>query len=306
VTTQQSESPGPSAEISAEQPPVFVWNAAERKTLILFLLVAFVLPLPLLFALQAKQIHGQALFTVQSELLLKSITAFFVVLATWLVSRRQQRPLGDYGIPPSGVFGARFWEGAVWGFVMLSALLLILHVTGHFEIQSAALAGRALYGYAFAWALGFFFVGISEEFSFRGYLLFLLARRAGFWRAAVGMSVGFAVAHLPNPGETLFGILQVFAVGLFFCFTIRRTGNLWFAVGFHSFWDWAQTFFYGTPDSGMLGEGHFLVSSYQGVPWISGGSAGPEGSVFALLIILLAAFLVHLRFPDAVYPDRPR
>jgi membrane protease YdiL (CAAX protease family) len=297
--------PGPSAEIPAAQQPALARNAAERKTLVIFLAVAFVLPLPFLFALQPAA-GLQSAWSVQNELLLKSINAFFVVLATWLVGRRQRRPLADYGIPRGRIAGARFGEGALWGFAMLSAVLLILQVTKHFQIQSAALSGKAFYAYGLAWALAFFFVAIGEEFSFRGYLLFLLARRSRFWRAAVTMSVGFAVAHLFNPGETLFGVLQVFAIGLFFCFTIRRTGNLWFAVGFHAFWDWAQTFFYGTPDSGMLGEGHFLVSSFRGPSWLTGGSAGPEGSILVFLIILLAAFFVHIRFPDILYPDAPR
>jgi len=52
--------------------------------------------------------------------------------------------------------------------------------------------------------------------------------------------------------------MQVVATGLLFCLMIRRTGTLWFAVGFHEAWDWAETFFYGTPDSGLLGVGRFL------------------------------------------------
>jgi uncharacterized protein len=86
---------------------------------------------------------------------------------------------------------------------------------------------------------------------------------------------------------------------------IRRTGTLWFAVGYHAAWDWAETFFYGTPDSGLLGAGRFLNSSSHGPNWLTGGSAGPEGSVFAFLVLVLCALLIHLRFPNANYPDRP-
>jgi hypothetical protein len=38
---------------------------------------------------------------------------------------------------------------------------------------------------------------------------------------------------------------------------------------------------------------------------MTGGSAGPEGSIIAFLVLLPCALLVHLRFPKAVYPDRP-
>jgi hypothetical protein len=86
---------------------------------------------------------------------------------------------------------------------------------------------------------------------------------------------------------------------------IRRTGTLWFALGYHAAWDWAETFFYGTPDSGLIGVGHFLNTSYHGPTWLTGGSAGPEGSMFTFLVLCLCAFLIHLRFPNAIYPDRP-
>ena len=64
-------------------------------------------------------------------------------------------------------------------------------------------------------------------------------------------------------------------------------------------------FFYGTPDGGLLGVGRFLNSSVQGPNWLTGGSAGPEGSIFAMVILLLCAGLIHFRFPKAIYPDRP-
>jgi len=111
--------------------------------------------------------------------------------------------------------------------------------------------------------------------------------------------------NLGNPNENVIGILQVVVIGLLFCLMIRRTGTLWFALGFHAAWDWAETFFYGTPDSGLLGVGRYLNTSVQGPKWLTGGSAGPEGSVIAFLVLLLCALLVHLRFPNAVYPDRP-
>jgi uncharacterized protein len=115
----------------------------------------------------------------------------------------------------------------------------------------------------------------------------------------------FGAAHIANRGENVLGILQVVATGLFFCFTVRRTGTLWFALGFHAAWDWAETFSYGTPDSGLLGVGRFLNTSVQGPTWLSGGSAGPEGSVIALFVLLLCALLIRLRFPKVIYPDRP-
>jgi len=193
----------------------------------------------------------------------------------------------------------------VWGFAMLSLILLVQYVSGYFQIDSVAVSGSALFGHAFAWAITFLAVALSEEFAFRGYWLFSFSRRMRFWPAALFISAVFGVAHLGNHGENALGILEVVVTGLLFCLIVRRTGNLWFAVGFHAAWDWAETFFYGTPDSGLLGLGRFLNTSVQGPHWLTGGSAGPEGSVIALFVLLLCALLIHFRFPNAIYPDRP-
>ena len=281
------------------------WGRAERNRLLIWAGIGLILPVPLVFALHLQGKTSDAVFSIRSELPVKALLAFFVALATWIVSRMEKRPLGDYGIPPRGIFGLRFWEGCLWGFAMLSAILLVLRVSGHFQIDSAALAGGAVWRYALGWGAAFLAVAVHEEFAFRGYWLFVFAKRLRFWWAALITSLMFGVAHLGNPGENALGILQVVVIGLLFCLMIRRTGSLWFALGFHAAWDWAETFFYGTPDSGLLGVGRYLNSSVQGPRWLTGGSAGPEGSVIAFVVVLLCALLVHLRFPRAVYPDQP-
>jgi len=288
---------------AAGQPPA--WGRTDRNRLLIWIGVTFLLPLPFLLALHFGVGRGGSLSTVQRELPVKAISMFFVSLATWIVSRMEKRPLGDYGIPLRQALGIRFWEGSLWGFAMLSAILLVLRLSGHFQIDSVSLSGGAVFRYALAWAATFLAVSVSEEFAFRGYWLFSFSRRMRFWRAALLISALFGAAHLPNPGENALGILQVVEFGLLLCLTLRRTGTLWFAVGFHAAWDWAETFFYGTPDSGILGAGRFLNTSIHGPNWLTGGSAGPEGSIITILLLLLCALLIHFRFPKAVYPDRP-
>lgn len=282
---------------------VRTWGSIDRKRLFIWVGIAFLPPLAIGFALHVVSSRNE--LAVNSELPIKTVMVFFVSLATWIVSRIEKRPLSDYGMPFRQAFGVRFWEGSVWGFVMLSAILLILRVSGHFQVDSVALAGAAIFRWALAWGVTFLAVSWNEEFVFRGYWLFSMSRRMRFWPAAFFLSAVFGAAHLGNHGENVLGILQVVATGLLFCLMIRRTGNLWFAVGFHATWDWAETFFYGTPDSGLFGVGRFLNTSVRGPNWLTGGSAGPEGSVFAILILLFCALLIHCRFPNAIYPDRP-
>lgn len=302
---EQAPAAAPNGPNAARSGQPQAWGRSDRKRLLVWVGIAFIPPAATLLAWHFAFGWSVPVFSVQSELPLKAIMAIFVLLATWIVSRREKRPLDDYGIPPRQAFGGKFWEGSVWGFAMLSAILLALWASGHFRIDSVALAGTPVFRWAFGWGITFLAVSWHEEFAFRGYWLFTMSRRMRFWPAALLLSVIFGVAHLGNHGENVLGILQVVATGLLFCLMIRRTGTLWFAVGFHAAWDWAETFFYGTPDSGRLGTGRFLNTSVHGPNWLTGGSAGPEGSVFALVILLFCAGLIHFRFPKAIYPDRP-
>ena len=281
------------------------WRSPERNRLIIWVVISFLAPLPVALLLHMPLKPEGDVFSVRTELPIKALSAIFALFGTWLVSRIEKRPLADYGAPAREFFGLRFWEGFLWGFGMLSAILFTLHLTGHFQIDSVALTGHAIYRYAFGWGLVFLAVAIQEEFAFRCYLLFSFSKRLGFWRAAIFLSLLFGAAHLLNPGENVFGILHVFVVGFVLCFSIRRTGTLWFAVGYHAAWDWAESFFYGTPDSGLISVGHYLNTSVHGSAWLTGGSAGPEGSAISLLALVLFALLIHLRFPKAIYPDRP-
>ena len=139
----------------------------------------------------------------------------------------------------------------------------------------------------------FVLVGLFEDFLLRGYSLFTLARGIGFWPAAVALSCVFGLLHLPNRGEHWSGVLLAAFIGLFFCVTLRRTGTLWFAVGFHTAWDWGESFIYSVPDSGWVAPGHLLSSSRHGPDWVTGGSVGPEGSVFCVVVMALVWIIFH-------------
>ena len=191
-------------------------NSPDRKRLLLWVGIRMILPGILVYATGLAHKATGGAFSIRSELPLKAIMAFFVALATWIVARIEKRPLADYGIPPRGAFGIRFWEGLLWGFAMLSAIVLILRATGHFQIDSVALNGPELIGCAFGWGAVFMAVAISEEFAFRGYWLFVMARRLRFWPAALFLSAIFGVAHLGNPERTYLAFCRWWRLVCFF------------------------------------------------------------------------------------------
>lgn len=120
-----------------------------------------------------------------------------------------------------------------------------------------------------------------------------LGARGAFWQAAWVTSTFFGFYHTSNNGENSIGIFAATCIGFIFCLSVSLTGSAWWAIGCHAAWDWAETFFYGTADSGFRAEGHLLSANPSGNPIYSGGADGPEGSllVFAVIVLLLLALL---------------
>lgn len=131
---------------------------------------------------------------------------------------------------------------------------------------------------------------------------------AGFWNAAWLTSFLFGAGHTGNNGENWIGIFAAGAIGFVFCVSVRVTGSAWWAIGCHAAWDWAETYFYGTADSGLVAKGHLLTTSTGGNPLWSGGADGPEGSVLVIpiiLLLLIAVLLLYGRRGTAIRAELP-
>jgi len=229
---------------------------------------------------------------------LQEMVGFAVVFgAAAILSKIERRRLGDYGLPASEMFGRKFWLGFLLGLVEVSLLIGLIGAFGGYSFGPLALEGGAILKWGMFHLVLFTFVGLFEEFLFRGYMQYTLADGIGFWPAAFILSVVFGGVHLGNPGEGWVGAAAVVLVALFFCFTLKRTGNLWCAVGLHASFDWGETFLYSVPDSGIVMQGHLSNSLLHGPKWLTGGSVGPEGSVFCFLTIGLQFLVVMWLFP---------
>lgn len=219
------------------------------------------------------------------------------VVPSVILARIEQRPWKTYGLSPRSAFGLRFWVGGLWGFASITLLIILLYGAQSFSFGGLVLHGVRVAKFATFWAVFFVIVGLFEEFLLRGYSQYTLARGIGFWPAALALSCAFGLIHLRNEQEHWPGLVAAAFIGLFFCLTLRRTGNLWFAVGFHAAWDWGETFFYSVPDSGMTAPGHLLSSSMRGPAWLSGGATGPEASLLCFAVIGLTWVLFAKIYP---------
>jgi membrane protease YdiL (CAAX protease family) len=228
--------------------------------------------------------------TITASLLvvLDGISLLAVFLVCRFIAGVERQSFSDYGLPLGQAFQKRFWQGFTWGLSLAFLDIAITYVLGGFSFGPLALSARDIVIYTLAWSIAFIVVALFEEFLFRGYALYSLGIGLGFWPASILLSALFAGLHLMNSGESTIGALDVMIYSLFACFALRRTGTLWFAVGLHAAWDFSLTFIYSVPGSGMHATGQLLRSSLRGPTWLTGGSAGPEGSAVGLAVLIVS------------------
>ncbi len=214
-----------------------------------------------------------------------------IVIATIGMALIERRSLANYGFAFSGMI-TRFLYGILVGVGVLSALVGTLWGLGALTFDGLALQGEEIWRQGLLWAGACLMVGLLEESVMRGFLLARLSRTMGFIWASLLTSALFLAGHISNAGESLIGLASAGVVALVFCFSIWRTGSLWWAIGFHAAWNWAQTYLFGVGNSGSLGSGALMVSHPQGETWLSGGATGPEGSVLAFAAIAVALLLL--------------
>jgi membrane protease YdiL (CAAX protease family) len=267
--------------------------------LALFLLIEAALE----FLISFDKFSAIAALVITPETLLAREMIFVagVLGAAGIMARLEGRRVGDYGTPWRGAFSWRFWRGALWGIVQLSAIMLLIDAWHGYSFGGLAIHGGAIGSYALRWGVVFLAVGFAEESLFRGYLQFTLTEGIGFWPAALLLSFAFGAVHLHNPGEGVVGALSVFTIGMFLCLVLRRTGDLWMAIGWHAAFDFGETYFYSVPNSGLVMPGHLFAASLHGARWLTGGTVGPEGSAFSFAVLGVTA--VAFVF---VYRERPR
>jgi uncharacterized protein len=241
--------------------------------------------------------------TAPAMLVVEIAEALAMLAATGVLAAFERRRIDSYGLPVASAFGKRFWEGTAIGVLSASAVAIAMIATGTMVVHGLALQGSALAIQAILWLAVMLLVGINEEYMFRGYPLQALARGMGFWPAAVLLSLLFGAAHLTKSDENAIDIVNIILLGLLLCFTLRRTGSLWLAAGFHFSFDFMQFFVIGTRNGGAQPAGHLLNATFPGPAWANGGPLGTEASYFMLPIIALLFVYILLRYPKAAASD---
>ncbi|MBI4788027.1 MAG: CPBP family intramembrane metalloprotease [Chloroflexi bacterium] len=136
-------------------------------------------------------------------------------------------------------------------------------------------------------------VGFAEETDARGYVLQNLAEGIRFWPAVLISSLYFGLLHLLNPGAGLTSTVGIFFAGVLLALGYYATGRLWFSIGMHAAWNFAEGPIFGFLVSGLDMGGLFELRII-GPDWLMGGGFGPEAGALAVtveVVMIIGLFL---------------
>jgi membrane protease YdiL (CAAX protease family) len=145
----------------------------------------------------------------------------------------------------------------------------------------------------FGWLLLDFVGALGEELYGRAVVLIVAERFVGRNGAVLISGVMFSGIHLSNPGSTRIWLFRLFFQGALLAYATFRTRSLWWSVGYHTGWNWVSAPLFGAVGSGYMDEGHIFNFNPHGPMLVTGGSAGPEGSIFAFFAVLIAFVILR-------------
>lgn len=232
-------------------------------------------------------------------------TLIQVLIPTWLMCRIERTRFATHGIPTRNAFGRDYWVGWAWGIGSTTLLVALIAGFGGYRIAGLAIHGGALWYFLILWLMASVLIGFSEELQFRAYILATLADGIGFWAAAILLSVGFGALHyFFKPHERWEDFASTGLLGLFMYLTLRRTGSLAWAIGFHAAFDFANLFVWSGQNAGEYAVGHLLDTRWQGPQWVTGGLLGPEASRLVFVVIALMFWIFNLYYPLKRFPAK--
>ncbi|MCY1671381.1 type II CAAX endopeptidase family protein [Novosphingobium sp. SL115] len=127
--------------------------------------------------------------------------------------------------------------------------------------------------------------GTIEEILFRGVLLRHIESMLGTWAALFITSALFGLAHLANPGASLFAAFAIaMEAGILLGAAYLWQRRLWVPIGIHAAWNFTQGWVFSVPVSGGDMPDGLLITSREGPDWLTGGAFGLEASVIAMAV----------------------
>ena len=178
--------------------------------------------------------------------------------------------------------------GSLIGVVLQFLTILVIYLSNGFKVVSINPVSFVIIPLTVA-----FTVAIFEEILLRGIIFRIVEEKLGSYIALLISAIIFGALHLANPNSSLVAAtcIAIFA-GLLLGAAYIYTRNLWFPIAIHFAWNFMQSGIFGAITSGNEKTSSLLTTQITGSKLITGGEFGPEATIQATIIGLIAAIIL--------------
>lgn len=208
----------------------------------------------------------------------------------------EKRPVAVLGFRTKKPFTC-YITGILIGLSAISAIYLILVLTGMMTFQYSGLEDRSIFCNLAIMAAGWMIQSASEEIAIRGWFIPRLEENTSPVIAVSITAIIFGILHLFSSGVTVLSFINLILSGLFFACYAITTGTIVGACGLHFAWNFALGNIYGLPVSGFADNGVKLLQTQQiGSALFTGGEFGTEGGLVTTVVLLIAISAVWMKW----------
>ena len=236
-------------------------------------------------------------------LVLMTLAYFFMIAACIIHAKRVFKKntfteaFERCGLPLKGPgkIAKEYLLGLIAGFIMMSAVCLILTVSGQIKISGFGIGSSAVKLF-FINLIMWFPQGASEELLFRGYMIPRIESRYKRAVAVFFSSLLFSVFHSLNMGYTPLASVNLFLIAVLFALIYIKTGSIWMTSAIHTMWNLSQGNIYGLQVSGNEAHAAIINTAYaaDAKDIITGGAFGPEGGLAVTAVTAVCMMIVIL------------
>lgn len=217
----------------------------------------------------------------------------FLLLVTWICLRLRKEPLSSIGFVLNGQWARQLGLGSFLGLATAALAVAMIWAVGGVRLELDPARSLSLLAYGL---YIFLFVALFEETLFRGFVFQRLVAGAGVWVAQLALGLVFASSHWGNPdmqGATMvWATIELFLGAVLLGLAYLRTRSLALPIGIHLGWNWTLGYLLGFDVSGFEHAGWFHPQLLDRPQWVTGGSFGPEASIFAVVVDALLILIL--------------
>ncbi len=180
-----------------------------------------------------------------------------------------------------------FLGGLAIGVALFCGVYAVLYVGGAASLRGIHL-GEGV-GFAAAASLA---AGVGEELVFRGALYRIFEERFGTLAALLASGAIFGLMHAWNRGATWWSTIAIaLEAGILLGAVYALARSLWLPIGLHFGWNFAEGGIFSAAVSGGNTQG-LIDAKLSGPTMLTGGVFGPEASIEAVALCLIAAIVI--------------